>query len=207
MTTEIETLGPDQFRCDDGTGPVVITASSAREAAEEYAEDCGYDPSDRTWWVAVTVESADGDVATIKVAIEPEEPACVAGHVHRWRDSGVRGHGGGVVQTDECRWCGLQRHTDTWAQDTTDGEQGLTGVSYDEPSAGFEPRPFERYPGSGSLVEEGDRLSVAGAVLTVRASDDEVCGWVVVDEAGSTVGHLAELVERDGWDAVTIEAA
>jgi hypothetical protein len=200
-------LAADQFRCDDGTGAVVLTAGSAREAAQSYVDDCDYDQRDGTYWVAVQVESADGDVATIKVAIDPEEPACVGGHVHRWRDSGVRGHGGGVVQTDECRWCGLQRHADTWAQDTTDGEQGLTGVSYEEPSASFRPLPFERYPALRSLIEEGDRLLVDGAVLTVHASEEEACGWVVRNAQGVEVGHLAELVERDGWEAVTVEAA
>lgn len=200
-------LAADQFRCDDGSGAVVITAGSAREAAQSYVDDCDYDQRDSTYWVAVQVESADGNAATIKVAIAPEEPACVAGHVHRWRDSGVRGHGGGVVQTEECRWCGVQRLTDTWAQDTTDGEQGLTGVSYEEPSASFAPRPFERYPGMSSLVEEGDRITVDGAVLTVHASEDEVCGWVLRDDNGAEVGHLAELVESDGWEAVTVEAA
>lgn len=76
-----------------------------------------------------------------KVAIEPAEPACSHGEGHDWQspveivggideNPGVRGSGGGVIIDECCMHCGCQRQTDTWAQDRTDGEQGLTSVTY-----------------------------------------------------------------------------
>lgn len=61
---------------------------------------------------------------------------------HRWRsphellgglkeNPGVWGHGGGVIVTEVCMRCGCQRTTDTWAQDRTSGQQGLTSVEHE----------------------------------------------------------------------------
>lgn len=121
-----------------------------------------YDVEGETYWVTgdlVEVEGGDRTtVERLRVAIDPEEPTCSASlsddvraalqdddspEGHRWRaphdlvggckeNPGVRGHGGGVVITHVCTLCGAKRITDTWAQDTTDGTQGLTSVRYVE---------------------------------------------------------------------------
>ena len=43
---------------------------------------------------------------------------------------GVWGHGGGVIIEEHCTRCDATRTTDTWAQDGSTGQQGLTSVSY-----------------------------------------------------------------------------
>lgn len=79
-----------------------------------------------------------------KIAIDPTEPECVDGGDHDWQsphelvggcesNPGVWGSGGGVRMQTVCMHCGCARTADTWAQDPTDGEQGLTSTSY-EPS-------------------------------------------------------------------------
>jgi len=132
-------------------------ADSGREAAEEYVSDGDWgDPEAGTSWVGVSVwrqgQVADDDGALEEVrvdyeshtiTIEPEEPSCRAGHDHEWcspyevlgglrENPGCWGHGGGVIVREVCRHCGVYRVTDTWAQDPDTGEQGLTGVSYEE---------------------------------------------------------------------------
>jgi len=187
-------LDEGEYSCQDDTAdePTVIQADSAREAAEEYVAGGDYEPQDRTYWVAVTVTSADGDVKTIKVAVEPTEPACAHGYTHSWREGAARGSGGGVASTDECRWCGAQRVTDTWATDRSDGTQGHTATWYEDPSAWFEPRPLTRWPQLRSDIEEGDVVTLAdGTTLTVRGDDDELCGWRLDDAEGRSVGHMA----------------
>ena len=42
-----------------------------------------------------------------------------------------RDRGGGVVIAEVCVQCGCKRTTDTWAQDRSTGEQGLTSVGYE----------------------------------------------------------------------------
>jgi hypothetical protein len=80
---------------------------------------------------------------TETVTVHPAEPECEAedwdpetGETltrddgHEWRDSGLQGHGGGVVYDETCEHCGLIRETDTWATNPETGEQGLESVSY-----------------------------------------------------------------------------
>jgi hypothetical protein len=89
---------------------------------------------------------AHSDCASAKVQLDPEEPPC--GHKrhpnpegHDWQsphevvgglkeNPGVQGHGGGVTIEEVCARCGTYKVTDTWAQDMTDGEQGLTSTAY-----------------------------------------------------------------------------
>ena len=42
----------------------------------------------------------------------------------------VWGSGGGVRIEEVCMRCGCSKTTDTWAQDPSDGEQGLDSTSY-----------------------------------------------------------------------------
>jgi hypothetical protein len=76
-----------------------------------------------------------------KVTIEPDEPPCPEGK-HLWAapyailggcesNPGVWGHGGGYTASEICVYCGILRTLDTWAQDPTDGTQGLKSVAYD----------------------------------------------------------------------------
>ena len=120
----------------------------AKEAAREHARGGDYGDLKSTIWVeAHVVEVEDGYVdtivATVTVAIDPTEPECEAAGEHDWHspheivggckeNPGVWGHGGGVVITEVCACCGCERVTDTWAQRSDTGEQGLTSVSYTE---------------------------------------------------------------------------
>lgn len=159
------------YVADDGNADVEYEyVDSGREAAEEYVAGGDWGDRDSTSWVTVytwrcglraevaecasdtpevgvelqplIVVEGKTDRDSHKVAIEPEEPACVAGQAHDWaspheivggikENPGVWGSGGGVIVHEACLRCGCGRVTDTWAQDMTDGEQGLTSVSYE----------------------------------------------------------------------------
>lgn len=97
--------------------------------------------------LAPLVVEERADEATHRVALEPDEPSCTDGHEHDWcaphsvvggcaETPGVWGHGAGTFARDVCRHCGWYRLTDTWAQDRTDGTQGLTSTRYEEPDRG-----------------------------------------------------------------------
>lgn len=121
----------------------------ARRKAREWAEGGDY-ANESTVWVDVeiyeTVIDADGDecwrhAEDITVPIDPEEPSCTDA-AHDWEspieivggiaeNTGVFGHGGGVVMTECCMRCGCARVTDTWAQNPVNGVQGLESVSYE----------------------------------------------------------------------------
>lgn len=124
-----------RYTCTDGNADVVIDAGSAREAAEEYVTDGDWGDRSETSWVTVYCRptDGDGDVERVKIELPAEEPACAAGQSHDWQEAvSARGSGGGVLVQDACRHCSLQRYTDTWATDPTDGEGGLTHVSYQD---------------------------------------------------------------------------
>jgi len=44
---------------------------------------------------------------------------------------GVHGHGGGVIVREVCRWCGMYRVDDSWAQNPENGAQGLNSIAYE----------------------------------------------------------------------------
>lgn len=127
---------------------------------QNYVDDGGWgDKQEDTYWVKVVVYrktwriAADGSVSeeridekTVKVAIDPDEPECEVGREHKWcaphevvggikENPGVWGRGAGVLMTRVCKYCGVYCKTNTWAQDRTDGEQGLTSVRYEEADA------------------------------------------------------------------------
>lgn len=79
----------------------------------------------------------------VTTTIEPSAPACARGRDHQWRspysvlggiesNPGVWGKGGGVIIREVCAHCACYRLTDTWAQDRSTGEQGLTEVAYED---------------------------------------------------------------------------
>jgi hypothetical protein len=139
---------------DDGNAEVEYPdAESGAEAAQEYVDDGSWGDLAETSWVNVTTwrpvlllldgetEWARADQESHTITLEAEEPDCADGEEHDWRsphsvlggledDPGVQGHGGGVIITEVCAHCGAYRVTDTWAQDMSTGEQGLTSVEY-----------------------------------------------------------------------------
>lgn len=139
----------------DGDCEVHYDVASARKAAQQYVDDGDYgqEQVDSTAWVDVAVWRVgvaldkDGDVYPGEIddsrrwhtiAIDPEEPECVADE-HDWHsphsvvggiaeNPGVWGHGGGVIVKEVCAHCGVYRIRDTWAQRPDTGEQGLESV-------------------------------------------------------------------------------
>lgn len=134
---------------DDGSVDIKITAETAREAAEEYVKGGDWGDGTETIWVtvAVTLLDAAGEPADepehITVTIEADEPSCEGDAAHDWQspysllggikeNPGVQGHGAGVIITEVCACCGKYRVTDTYAQDPSNGRQGLRSVAYQD---------------------------------------------------------------------------
>jgi len=140
-----------RLRGDQGVTTFIkaCNLSDALEQAEGWARDGSYD-NESTIWVTVRIDRLDVDVdgeecwsevERIHVAINPAEPECTETG-HDWQspieivggikeNPGVIGHGGGVIITECCVHCGCERATDTWAQDSSTGEQGLESASYE----------------------------------------------------------------------------
>lgn len=131
---------------DDGVEETIDACDldEARERAEEWAREGGWDLTGGTIWVDVAIidPATRERVERVTVQIDQPEPRCERGHEHDWQspheivgglkeNPGVWGHGGGVIITEVCMHCGCARITDTWAQRPDTGEQGLTSVSYE----------------------------------------------------------------------------
>jgi hypothetical protein len=140
---------------DDGSAEVEYSdAEDGEEAAQAYVDDGDWGDGSKTAWVTVSAwrrgYAMDDDDEVIEmdidrdghtIAIEAEEPDCEDDEDHDWQsplsvvggiadNPGVWGHGGGVVITEVCSHCGRYRVTDTWAQDMSNGRQGLRSVEY-----------------------------------------------------------------------------
>ena len=119
-------------------------AESGLEAAQDYVSGGDWGECTKTFWVNVRIwrteqSIEDGELVeerieeeTHKIEIEPEEPECTELENHDWKSSGVYGHGGGVCEKEICRHCGTYRILDSWAQDQSDGTQGLRSIEYRE---------------------------------------------------------------------------
>jgi len=135
------------YVADDGTAAETIDASTAEDAAQEYADTGDWGDDRDTSWLTVYVWRVglallDGEVVEVEVdkcghdielpAIAPDcEPACEqAEHDFREVPGSVRGNGGGVIVDERCAHCGCIRTTDTWATRPDTGEQGLVSESY-----------------------------------------------------------------------------
>ena len=105
---------------------------AARAAAKEILADGDYYP-DRysTIWIDGYLSGPGMYREMITVAIDPEEPDCADGEVHRWGDERVSGSGGGVCITEVCGHCACKKIIDTWAQRPDTGEQGLHSLAYE----------------------------------------------------------------------------
>lgn len=145
------------YRCDDGSGEQDIEADSAQEAAEQYARECDYEIDRRSIFVVVNTEDFEGDTDSFTVVLDPEEPECEEGYTHDWRRTAVQGNGGGTLTSEECRWCGAQRTSNTWATNPSDGTQGHRTIEYAEPHEDFSPRALGCYPFASIRIGDGDR--------------------------------------------------
>lgn len=143
-----------------------------------------------------------------KVQCDPPEPECSKDGDHYWispydlvggieENPGVYGHGGDVVITEACAFCSARRHTDTWAQDPSTGEQGLKAVWYDEHDEGSEYGKLWRewvYQGSWCVDIDPSTLEL------------EQLGEIEVEtqKDGTTIAHLPGLVVNDGHNTVHV---
>lgn len=151
-------LNDGKIYADDRNAEIEYDDLTPAEAAQEYVRDCDFDDVASTDWVTVYTYrkgvDESGEIVHIgeerhKIAIEPTEPDCIDDHSHHWAtphellggledNPGVWGNGGGVICHEVCLHCGCERITDTWAQDMSTGEQGLTSLEYKEGEYGSE---------------------------------------------------------------------
>jgi hypothetical protein len=142
---------PNMWHADDGNAELVEEHASSEEAAQSYVDGGDWGNESQTCWIRVGTWregiDEDGDIVLVnqeshKITIDPEEPECLEGQEHGWQsplslvggikeNPGVYGHGGGVTISEVCMRCGCGKTTDGWAQDPSDGEQGLDSVSYE----------------------------------------------------------------------------
>lgn len=157
------------YRVWDVSGHVCfLSADSIDAAAQEYVDggDWPYTTETVHHQIWVDGEGPESPVTTI-VSVDPDEPPCEGTpaeddpadmwrqdtgpygrpvHVrtagHDWRETGVRGNGGGVIVRERCAHCGMVQITNTWAQCPSNGVQGLRSVSYEhaDPYLGIDPR-------------------------------------------------------------------
>jgi hypothetical protein len=137
------------YEVSDGTSWDTIEAANddaAIEAAEAWLRDGDW-PDEETVYLSAAVMRDGEEIGTVEVTLPPRAPACVRGHDHEWcrpvevvgglrENPGVHGSGGGVKVTEVCRHCGRRQHTDTWATDPRNGQQGVERVWYSEPDEG-----------------------------------------------------------------------
>jgi hypothetical protein len=122
-------------------------AEEALETAKGNVDRANYADETGTIYINVCVRClATGEEASAIVQLDPPAPECEGHRSHHWEapyaivgglpeNPGVWGHAGGVIMHEVCTRCGCGRTTDTWAQNPSTGEQGLTTVTY-EPGEG-----------------------------------------------------------------------
>jgi hypothetical protein len=177
---------------------VQIDAETAEKAAEEYVSEGTWGHALKTSWVTVTVLElgADPDEACdCTVTLDPDEPICTHDDGHDWQQPvrlvggceespGVRGHGGGIIDTEICLRCGYVKHLDTWAQNPETGEQGLRSVEY--------------CPDDERLQEYLDDLDVGTLdqeeVAEGGADEDGDATWQTFIAADDVTGRFAAVV-------------
>ncbi len=141
---------PSKWTADDGNAAIDIEAETASDACQEYVDSGDWGDRNETTWVRVsawlTGIDADGEIVHVgkesrTITLDAEEPECTHDGGHDWQaplnivggckeNPGVWGHGGGVRIHECCMHCGCEKVTDTWAQNPSNGEQGLTAVEY-----------------------------------------------------------------------------
>lgn len=186
---------------DDGNAEIDYDSETSHaEAAQSYVDDGDWGQDSGTCWVSVSTYrkgiATDGtitnvDIESHTITVEATEPDCEDGQAHEWQspydllgglkeNPGVQGHGGGVVITECCMICGCARVTDTWAQNPSTGEQGLTSVKYEEGRFASEvhalhlQRAMDRLGATNEDTEEQDYEWIDDAGDLVGASEDEM---------------------------------
>jgi hypothetical protein len=178
--------------------------TESRDAAAEYVSDGDWGQDNSTSWVTVytyrKAVNSRGEIERVSqedhtIALHPEEPACEGGE-HVWHaphsllgglkeNPGVWGKGGGIISKEICRCCGCVKETDTWAQNPSTGEHGLT-VSYTE----------------GEYADEMEKRAIARAKQHLDtgadAQDDYDFCWT--DEDGCLVGCYDDDLRDYGYE-------
>jgi hypothetical protein len=111
-----------------------VRTAKPKKAARELVQAGDYGKLESTCWVDARITARGVDYELRSIAVDPGEPECDSEHEHDWHETGVQGHGGGVMVYETCRHCGVERVTDTWAQRPDTGEQGLLSISYEQQS-------------------------------------------------------------------------
>lgn len=166
-------------------------ADAALSVATGQFDGDNYDTSGGTCWVRVVAANVfdPGDSAETTITIDPPEPDCARGHAHDWQtphsivggmeeNPGVWGNGGGIIMNFVCRHCGARKTIDTWAQDPTTGEQGLTSVSYARSTA--DTRAWVKSMDRAEQFEEVEDL--LSDIISVRRSASHVAITEADDE-------------------------
>lgn len=203
------------YTADDGNAEMYYPAAhSAQDAAQSYTDEGDFVSVEATQWNTVYawqtgyVLCEDGESAKLTIGrdrytsvIEPTEPDCVRGNDHDWHQPDyARGHGGGAVYREVCARCGARKVTDTWAQDMSTGEQGLTSVSYEDADAvslawadGL--RMTAARDAAFALLEDDDRI------VSYINDDDEAVAVITAILDGTDVDSLERDINRALRDA------
>jgi hypothetical protein len=165
------------------------------------SDDYSSDPDD------YEIEEWDGDDEPITITMEPEEPDCDE-HDHNWAlpswlvggiesNPGCWGSGGGVRCHSVCLICGLERITDSWAQNSNTGEQGLDSIKYRDDEDNRVRISDHMY----NLVDASEILArLAQSATTVMADDErDVLIDEVIDEVSPAEHNAYDL--RDHVEA------
>lgn len=203
------------WHADDGNCELTFECDTGEEAATRYVKGGDWGVTNSTTWVNVsawqTGIDADGDLVRMyeewhKVTIDPKEPDCYNNEDHEWEspyellggleeNPGVWGHGGGAWCETVCLRCGCRRQTDSWAQDSEDGEQGLYSVTYEE--------DYYTDRLSEIAAKEGRRLGTK--IADDNIADDEAPAWPGIPE-GAEVNELVQGKFREELDDIAEDA-
>ena len=142
MTTQTDSI-TYRVRVDDTH--IKLDATTMPDAVIEARTMCAYSDYSGgandlagTYWADLVIRGSDGSREDIEVQLDPPEPKCTHAE-HEWVDGPARGHGGGVICTDSCKYCYWTRITNTWATRSDNGRQGYHTMTYRRIRA-------ERYP-------------------------------------------------------------
>ena len=191
-----------------------VTADDAQAAlsiAIDNVDRSNYSDAEGTIWIDVNVRNTvTGEEEHGTVTLEPDAPDCEDGQDHDWRapysvvggcreNPGVHGHGGGVIIKEACVHCGCYRITDTWAQDPSTGEQGLTSTAYEDADDDSRAWLWRRLAARAQEVE-------VDAAYTIKRDDDDQTVKLVRDEDGESVGvtddELRAVADSQSWAAI-----
>lgn len=186
----------DSIYADDGNCEVAYPSKTHDEAAEAYVGDGYWGDADSTQWISVRTYKKgfdlDGEEIVFdqehhKITVDPTEPDCLNGKEHDWRspysvfgglkeNPGVFGNGGGVITKECCSHCGKRKTSDSWAQDPSDGQQGLDSVTYadaDEDTLAYVVRRSIK-----TISENFDELD---AIESYTPDDDKITAVIAAD--------------------------